>query len=163
MREREFSFFCFSFRIVFLCMRTVRPRGAQNCLDASKKFTQFNSILSSIFTKFTHQSRYFCYFSVKAKSEYAHHQTKSTQRDRKKRNLFKHRREHMAAEAAKNTKKEEEKKKKKKNKERGGGCFGGGKKKNGGQQQGQPQAKETTAEKKKNATQQQQQETRHNT
>lgn len=56
-------------------------RGAQNCLDASKKFTQFNSILSLIFTKFTHQSRC-CYFSVKAKSEYAHHQTKSTQKEK---------------------------------------------------------------------------------
>tara|TARA_B110000444_G_scaffold254826_1_gene287995 strand:- start:79 stop:354 length:276 start_codon:yes stop_codon:yes gene_type:complete len=45
-----------------------------------KKFTQFNAILS-IFTKFTHQSRC-CYFSVKAKSEYAHHQTKSTQKEK---------------------------------------------------------------------------------
>lgn len=76
-REREFSFFCFSFimqaagRIVFLELRAA----------SKKKFTQFNAILSSIFTKFTHQSRC-CYFSVKAKSEYAHHQTKSTQKEK---------------------------------------------------------------------------------
>ena len=84
-REREFSFFLFFFhqqaagRIVFLSCRLAG--GAQNCLDAGKKFTQFNAILSSIFTKFTHQSRC-CYFSVKAKSEYAHHQTKSTQKEK---------------------------------------------------------------------------------
>lgn len=71
-RENSLFFVFLSFRIVFLV----------NCGAASKKkFTQFNAILSSIFTKFTHQSRC-CYFSVKAKSEYAHHQTKSTQKEK---------------------------------------------------------------------------------
>ena len=70
--EREFSFFCFSFK-TGLVFCELRPRV--------KKFThQFNAILSSIFTKFTHHRC--CYFSVKAKSEYAHHQTKSTQKEK---------------------------------------------------------------------------------
>ena len=80
MREREFSFFCFS----FIMQGQLAGLFFLNCGPprVKKKFTQFNAILSSIFTKFTHQSRYFCYFSVKAKSEYAHHQTKSTQKEK---------------------------------------------------------------------------------
>ena len=73
-REREFVFLSSCRQLAGLFFLNCGPR-------VKKKFTQFNAILSSIFTKFTHQSRC-CYFSVKAKSEYAHHQTKSTQKEK---------------------------------------------------------------------------------
>jgi len=78
-RERENSLF-----FVFLskqdCFYFVRPRGKPKKIAWTRE--KIHSIqLNSLFNFHKIQSRC-CYFSVKAKSEYAHHQTKSTQKEK---------------------------------------------------------------------------------
>ena len=76
--EREFSFFCFSFKtgLFLFCA----PAGQPKKIAWTRE--KIHSIqLNSLFNFHKIQSRC-CYFSVKAKSEYAHHQTKSTQKEK---------------------------------------------------------------------------------
>ena len=76
IKEERQSFFFFSFSFVQDCLSSlhdVRAAGRPKLIVTRKIHSiQLNSL--SIFTKFTHHARC-CYFSVKAKSEYAHHQT----------------------------------------------------------------------------------------
>lgn len=69
-REREFSFFCFSFKIGVVFLNWAASKKIHSSIQ-----------LNSLFNFHKIQSRC-CYFSVKAKSEYAHHQTKSTQKEK---------------------------------------------------------------------------------
>ena len=115
-------------------LHDVRAAGRPK-LIVTRKFTQFNSNSLSNFSQnslITHVvvisllKRKVNTHIIKRTTE----RTKSTQRDRKKKNLFKHRREHMAAEAAKNTKRRgEEKEEEEQRKRRRRRMFGGRQKK----------------------------------
>jgi len=72
-REREFSFFCFSFKIGVVFLNWAASKKIHSSIQLNSLFN-FHKIHSSI--------TLCCYFSVKAKSEYAHHQTKSTQKEK---------------------------------------------------------------------------------
>jgi len=81
-RERENSLF-----FVFLskqdCFYFVRPRGKPKKIAWTREkihSIQLNSLFN--FHKIHSSITLCCYFSVKAKSEYAHHQTKSTQKEK---------------------------------------------------------------------------------
>ena len=79
-RENSLFFVFLSKQDCFSLHEVMCARGAPKmCLDASK-----NSLNSTQFSlQFSQNSiTLCCYFSVKAKSEYAHHQTKSTQKEK---------------------------------------------------------------------------------